>query len=207
MTTKQIAAATDKSERSVQRWVERVLNDKMSLNGEKMSLRNTVREKAANSSPEKPADYDFSETLLIIETGLGKNAAGIYRANAEHIKALPDISLLMRHAIRDVIPEIVDAVRREALAIPGAPKKALPEPDGKPERDKLREIMKERGRHLGRITLAWNELWTHFNHRYQRDLRKAAKDRYMDTLDYAESEGLIGDLLDLATDLYRWWEK
>jgi hypothetical protein len=50
---------------------------------DKMSLRNSIAEKAEHSSPEKPADYTLEETLAIIEAGLGKNAAGVFRASAQ----------------------------------------------------------------------------------------------------------------------------
>lgn len=71
MTTREIANTVGKDERSVRRWVNKAA-DKMSTLKDKMSL----------SSPTHPADYDLDETLAIIEAGLGKNAADVYRANA-----------------------------------------------------------------------------------------------------------------------------
>jgi hypothetical protein len=85
MTVKEIAEAVGKDERSVRRWVQKVLTDKTSVRNDvlndKMQLRTSIAEKAEHSSPEKPANYTPEETLLIIEAGLGKNAAGIFRAN------------------------------------------------------------------------------------------------------------------------------
>ena len=68
MTVKEIAEAVGKNERTVQRWVIKV-SDKMSL-----------------SSPMNPADYTFDETCAIIEQGMGKKAAGVYRAAAKPVE-------------------------------------------------------------------------------------------------------------------------
>jgi hypothetical protein len=79
MTTKDIAQATGRDERSVQRWAK-VASDKMSSIGDKLS----------SSSSAYPADYSLAETCFIIETGLGKAAADVYRTNAvqaEQMKA------------------------------------------------------------------------------------------------------------------------
>jgi hypothetical protein len=71
MTTKEIAGAVGKDERSVQRWVKSV-SDKVS----------SISDKLSSSSPSKPADYTLAETCDIIESGLGKAAADVYRTNA-----------------------------------------------------------------------------------------------------------------------------
>ena len=71
MTTREIAKATGKEERTVRRWVNKVAV-RMSAVAVKMSA----------SSPAHPADYDLEETIAIIEEGMGKNAAAIYRENA-----------------------------------------------------------------------------------------------------------------------------
>jgi hypothetical protein len=71
MTAKQIARQIDRTERAVQKWAKS-LSEHHSLMAEKISA----------SSPAHPADYNLDETLLIIEKGLGKNAAAIYRTNA-----------------------------------------------------------------------------------------------------------------------------
>jgi hypothetical protein len=70
MTIKEIAAAVGKDERTVQRWVKKA--------GDKMS---DIMSPATH--PTLPADYTREETLAIIEAGLGKNAAGIFRASMD----------------------------------------------------------------------------------------------------------------------------
>ena len=75
MNTREIAQTTGKNERTVQRWAVRA-SDRMSSIADKMSA----------SSPAKPADYSFDETLAIIEAGMGKNAAAIWQTNANVTK-------------------------------------------------------------------------------------------------------------------------
>lgn len=71
MTTKQIAEYLGKPERTVRDWVK-ALAAKSAV----------VAAKLAASSPANPADYNLSETCLIIEEGMGKDVADVYRTNA-----------------------------------------------------------------------------------------------------------------------------
>ena len=71
MTTKEIAKAVGKDVSSVQRWVKRMNGKMQSIDG-KMQYSNSTN----------PADFDLTETISIIENGMGKNAANLYRMNA-----------------------------------------------------------------------------------------------------------------------------
>ena len=71
MTTKEIAEAVGKDMTTVQRWVKKLSGKMPSVNG-----------KMQSSSPMNPADYVLEETCAIIEIGLGKNAADLYRMSA-----------------------------------------------------------------------------------------------------------------------------
>lgn len=73
MTAKQIAAYLGRPERTAQDWVKAL--------GAKSA---SIGAKLASSSPMKPADYDLAETCLIIEEGMGKDVADVYRTNAVH---------------------------------------------------------------------------------------------------------------------------
>lgn len=92
MTVKEIAKAVGKDERSVARWVSS-LSDKMTEISDKVS-------KAKATS--KAADYSLFETCAIIEEGMGKAAADIYRANAEQEKKTGKITPYSASFIREV---------------------------------------------------------------------------------------------------------
>lgn len=76
MTVKEIAEAVGKTDRAVRGWAKKV-SEKNSKVSEKIS-------KARATS--QPADYTFDETCAIIEQGMGKNAAGVYRAAAQPVQ-------------------------------------------------------------------------------------------------------------------------
>lgn len=77
MTTKQIAEAVSRPEKTVRDWVLRIANptkkqiDKFGKDVVAKSA--AIKAKSATSSPMVPADYDLEETVAIIEVGLGKN--------------------------------------------------------------------------------------------------------------------------------------
>jgi hypothetical protein len=80
MTTKEIAQAVGKDERTIQRWAASV--------GDKMS---SISDKMSSSTSTHPADFTLTETMAIIEKGMGKNAADIWRENAtRNAVARPD---------------------------------------------------------------------------------------------------------------------
>lgn len=71
MTSSEIAGAVGQTTRSVRMWVSAI--------AEKNSA---IAEKLSSSSPRYPARYTLAESCLIIEEGLGKAAADVYRTNA-----------------------------------------------------------------------------------------------------------------------------
>ena len=102
MNTKEIALAVNKTERAVRNWAKKVAENN-----------SVVAEKISVSSPMKPADYDLDETLLIIEMGLGKNAAAVYASNAKNIQR-PSDSLLSEKEI-EMITKIVSVTVSETM--------------------------------------------------------------------------------------------
>jgi len=74
MTTKEIALAVNKNERSVRRWIKKA-SDKMSSLMDKMS---------EGQDAKKYADYTLDETCQIIEIGLGKNASDLFRMSSNN---------------------------------------------------------------------------------------------------------------------------
>lgn len=74
MTVREIAKATSKPERTVHNWVQKT----------SAKVAQVYAKMAQAADDKKPADYSLDETLAIIETGLGKNAALLFKANAEN---------------------------------------------------------------------------------------------------------------------------
>lgn len=83
MTVKQISGSVGKKERAIHNWIKKA-----------SALNAAISAKIAQAkSTSKPADYDFEETCSIIEIGMGKNAAGIFRANAEKSYSLAESNI------------------------------------------------------------------------------------------------------------------
>lgn len=189
MTVKEIAKATGKPERTVRDWVR------------KTSAKSAeVAAKSAEAGPGVAGNYDLEETCLIIETGLGKNAASLYRENAANKNAVAtsDIAAIVRETITAMVPTLIEVIKgvvpQQALA--------LPAPAELTQRDQLRRVVNEYARRSGDHSGAWRELYTQFYYRYHRNIRECAKNRQMDTLDYAENEGILGDLLSFAVSIF-----
>jgi transposase len=195
MTTKQIAQAVGRSERRVQEWAKRT-GAKTASVGAKIAQ--------AHASG-KAADYDLEETCLVIETGLGKNAAGIYRANAARdVSPAPQISDRRLDRLEVLVERLLGAVVSFVPAS-GAPRPqaALSEPPELGPRAALKKVVEGWARSHGKdYHEAWSNLYREYNYRYQRDIARIAKQRGLSGLDYAEDEELLGQLLALAYFLY-----
>ncbi len=74
MTVKEIAGVTGKDAATVSRWIEKVSCKMQEVSCKVQEAKRT----------KKPADYTLAETCSIIEAGMGKQAADVYRANAIH---------------------------------------------------------------------------------------------------------------------------
>jgi hypothetical protein len=191
MTTKQIAEAVGKGERTVRNWL-RKLAEKDTAIAEKLSV----------SSPMHPADYSLDEAVAVIQVGLGKNAATLFRENANRAKSGPDvydIAAIVRETVASMVPVLIAAVRG---AVPERAVVSLPAPSDISMRDQLRQVVNRYASASGDHRGAWSNLYSDFYYRYHRNLRECAKNRGVDTLDYAEDEGLLPDLLSLALSMY-----
>jgi hypothetical protein len=194
MTTKQIAAAVGKDETAVRRWTRKLA-----------AKSPAIAVKIAASSPMKPADYDLDEAVAIIETGLGRNAAGIYRENAQRSAAgtfvAPEsIAAIVRDTVTALVPLLIAAVRG---ALPDQAVTVLPPPAPLPARAELRQVIAGYAArsHGGDHRSAWNTLYSQYYYRYRTNLRERALNRGIDTLDYAEEDGHLPQLISLAAAL------
>lgn len=203
MTTKEIAEAVGKTERSVRNWANKVAENN-----------SVVAEKIAASTSMHPADYSLDETVSIIEAGLGKNAADIFRMNAESSKSsAPAVDSCLNAKDIALISQIVSATVAETIKrLDGRMEKIetridqraalLPAPQIKP-RDNINKIVREWvGNTGGDHRDAWNELYRDFGYRTNTNPSICAKNRGMTILDYIEAEGQIDVLEAVAIEIY-----
>ena len=191
MTTKQIAEAAGRDERTIRRWVDK-LSDKMSVIADKMTA----------SSPMKPADYDFEETIAIIEHGMGKNAAAIYRQNAEQGNPTENLEVRIDRLEQFLEKQMVLIGNMVMLLQTRQEQpKQLPTPKPLSQRDELRMIVNS-SVHNGNYKKAWNELYSHYYYRYGRNLQACAEHRGMAILEFAEHEGILLQLIALAKEIF-----
>jgi hypothetical protein len=152
----------------------------------------------AQRSGGKPVDWTLEETCAIIETGMGKNAADLYRMSARP-QAAQSIAEIVRETMTAMLPTIIAIIKG---TIPEQKALALPPANEISERDQLRQIVNQYSSRTGDYSSVWNELYSQYYYRYHRNIRECAKNRKMGILEYAESEGLISDLLSLAISLF-----
>lgn len=194
MTTKEIAEAVGKPERTVQNWTKK-LSAKMEQVSAKM-------EQARKTS--KPAEYDLDETCAIIEIGLGKNAASLFRENAKRaIVPAQGSSLTARDM--EVIGGIVASVMANLSARMGniesridQRQALLPAPEVKP-RDNISRIVRKYAHDNGiEYGPAWGELYREYGYRTNSNPTISARNRGMTIIDYLDAEGMIGTLESVA---------
>ena len=187
MTTKQIAEAVGKDERSIQRWAK-ATGVKVSSIGDKVSsVQKTGR----------PADYTLEETCLIIEHGMGKNAADLFRMSAKE-SASSDSRL---DRLEAMVGRLVEAVAATLPRVATPAPLSLPAPALSP-RDELRQIIGRAARESGDYQGTWREFYEAIYYRMHRKIRECAKNRGVDSLDYLESEGLLPEAIALARDIF-----
>jgi hypothetical protein len=195
MTTKEIAVAVGKPERTVKGWATRT--------GAKLA---SVGAKLASAGHGKAADFDLDESVAIIETGMGKNAASLFRENASRQSA-PAAGSSLTSRDMEVIGGIVAAImasmnsRVEKIEAKIEQRQALlPAPQIKP-RDNVNKIVREFAHKQGiEHSVAFGDLYREFGYRTNTDPRRSAKNRGMAIIDYIETEGMIDTLEAVAIE-------
>lgn len=192
MTTKQISESIGRPEKTVRNWVKRL--------AAKMA---TVAAKLAASTSTYPADYDLDETIAIIETGMGKNAAFVFRQNAEisgAVAAKPSADSRLDR-LEGMVEKLLTVVVAFVQPQVEAKKQELPPPP-LDHRGQIRRIVAKAARSQGNYREIWNELYTQSYYRLHVNLKERADNRGIDTLDYAEQEGYLPALLAIAKAVF-----
>ena len=199
MTTKEIAKAVNKDERSVQRWAKRT-GDKMSSIGDKLS---SVQKTG------KPADYNLEETCQIIETGMGKNAADLFRMSAKNqTTALPqdadvDIDVAFKAAIIQLV-QMTNSMNTRLTIIETRIEQRqalLPAPQITPRQHIIQLVNQYCGRTGRDHQSVYRQLYSEFGYRTHCNPSQCAKNREMKIIDFIDSEGQIETLEAVAMEI------
>lgn len=187
MTTKEIAEATGKGERTVRRWAEKV-----STGTDVMAAK--MAAKLAASTSAHPADYNFGETLAIITFGMGQKAAEIYRINAEQTPSSSDLDVQFKAAIVGLSALVQNLDSRVAKVEYQQHQRAalLPAPQ-KDARSELTQLVNKHAHqnHGNDHRAAWKELYTEIYYRLHINVRKRAKNEGVKGVDILAREGLL----------------
>jgi hypothetical protein len=134
---------------------------------------------------------------LIIEHGMGKNAADLFRMSAKET-ASSDSRL---DRLEAMVGRLVEAVAAMLPRVSTPAALSLPAPALAP-RDELRQIIGRAARESGDYQGTWGEFYEAIYYRMHRNVRECAKNRGTDALNYLEGEGLIPEAIALARDLF-----
>ena len=203
MNTREIANTTGKDLSTVQRWVKKAGGKMQSIGG-----------KMQSSTSTHPADYDFDETLAIIEAGMGKNAADIYRTNAaasmpttksgESLteKDIRLISSIVSMTVAETMKRLDERVAKIETRVEER-QALLPAPQMS-RRDHINKLAREySARTGGNFAEAYSMLYREFGYRTHSAPSIAAKNRGMAIIDYIEAEGQIDTLEAVAMDVLK----
>jgi len=185
MTTKEIAEAVGRAEKTVRTWAAKAAAKSAE-----------AAAKSAEATPSHPADWTLEEACDIIEIGLGKNAASLFRENARKSAPSTDDRIARLEGLVEklVLALIPAASTGKQLALPAVPLAT---------RDELRRIVNKAGQASGDFRGAWQTLYQEIYYRLHRNVRECAKNRGIDTMDYLEEEGLLPDAVAIAREIFK----
>jgi len=196
MTIKEMAKATGKDITTVQRWVKKMDGKMQSVDG-----------KMQSSTSTNPADFDLTETIAIIETGMGKNAADLYRMSAsgqplqndkvstdrlDRLESLMDKMLVAMGNM--MILQQTQAKPQERVMLPA------------PQLDPRAHIIKMANEYTAKTGVdhrdAYTMLYREYGYRTHCNAILSAKNRGMKIIDYIDSEGQIETLEAIACEVF-----
>jgi hypothetical protein len=195
MTTKEIAEAVGKAEKTVQTWAR--------VTGVRTAA---VAAKTAAAGHGKSADYDLDETIAIIEQGMGKNAASLYRASASRAAPPPKQSLDDAFKASIIaLTNLVGGMNSRLLAIETRIEgraALLPAPSIAP-RDRVSMIVRSYCKRSGLdYSSAFGQLYREYKYRTHSDAVQNASNRGVKILDFIEGSGGMATLEAIAAEIY-----
>lgn len=201
MTVKDIAKAVGKPETTVRNWVR------------KTSAKSAqVQAKSAQAATEKkPAEYDFDETIAIIEAGLGKNAAAIFRMNAEApvANAIPtnisDLDTQFKLAIVTLTSMVGGLDSRMSHIEKRIEERAalLPAPQ-KSDRAAFNQLVRDYAVKMNlNYNFVYGKIYSEMYYRLNVNVKTRAENVGVKPLDWIEANGYMTQALSIATEILR----
>jgi hypothetical protein len=199
MTTKEIAEATGKDVSTVQRWIKK-------MNGKMQS----IDSKMQSSNSTNPADFNLEETIFIIEYGMGKNAAALYRMSAKdgHVQN-DDVSRQNDYVTKSDMAEfgksLVSEIFKQMMPLIQVNTKPVYQIEA-PQIDlraQLRQVMNTAARVSGDYSGAWNMLYNEIYYRLHINVKERAKNADCKPLDILEAENQLNNAILIAREIFK----
>jgi len=203
MTTKEIAGATGKDDTAVRRWARKLAGESPAVAG-----------KIAASTSAHPADYSVQETCAMIEIGLGKNAADLFRMNAEtytkpvgqHTANAEESRIEARlDRLENIAEKLLMAVGN--LVMSSQPQGQRMIGNTAPPLDSRSNIVKTVNEYVAKTGTphrdAYTNLYREYGYRTHCNAILSAKNRNMKIIDYIDSEGQIEILEAVALEIFK----
>jgi len=207
MTTKEIAGATGKDVSTVQRWIKKMNGKMQSIDGKMQSSNST-----------NPADFDLPETIAIIESGMGKNAANLYRMSAtkQHLQndkvptqnaevaqlgaMVANLAIMMQESMKMMLSQQnqITAILSQKTQLSIETKQA---PRLSP-RDELRMIVNKAAKESGDYSGAWKTLYTEIYYRLHINAQERAKNAKTTAIEILDSEGQLENAVAIAREIF-----
>lgn len=207
MTTKEIAGATGKDVSTVQRWIKKMNGKMQSIDGKMQSSNST-----------NPADFDLPETIAIIESGMGKNAANLYRMSAtkQHLQndkaptqnaevaqlgaMVANLAIMMQESMKMMLSQQnqITAILSQKTQLSIETKQA---PRLSP-RDELRMIVNKAAKESGDYSGAWKTLYTEIYYRLHINAQERAKNAKTTAIEILDSEGQLENAVSIAMEIF-----
>lgn len=210
MTVKEISIFCGCSERTVQRWIKKA-SAKMSSVADKMSVAGHGRVVDYNMDEVecilRYSSLGYDVVLTVMENARKSGLSGTEEKYVAQSNTTP-VEVMMAKvaetfsaialAVQDNSKRIT-AIENQIMQKPGI---CLPAPQITP-RKHISMIIREYVARTGdTYSNAWNELYRQYSYRTGIDVRKRAKNREMDVLDYIELEGQMEILQSIAIEIF-----
>jgi len=200
VTTKEIALAVNKAERTVQGWAK-VTGAKIASIGAKI---------ASVGKSGIPVDYNEEETLAIIKQGMGQNACDLFRMSMNKPKEVVNSDSTLTKRDMELIAGIVTMVMQNMETRVSTIEKRveerqalLPAPEISPRMHINKLVREYTNKHNEQFADIWKLLYSEYGYRKNYNPVVRANNRNMKTLDYIEEQDGLAVLESVAVTVLK----